>query len=365
MDNHQPNVSGRKLFQGGLEGLCRTLHVCLDDNLQLHDTTSIDGVVEVVQSNLAYALSILKTLQFLTFCRNRASSLFGVSYLEWVTSVGHGFHTKDFHGHTGSSFLNLFSTVVEDGTNTAGINTCNEGIACGKGSPLHNNGGHNTTSMVNTGFYNLSLCTTVPCGTELQNFSLQEDGIQQVLQAFLFQGTNVNKLSVSTPIFWNQSQVGKLGLYTVGICLGLVHLVYCNNDGNLGILGVIDSFDSLGHNTVIGGNHQNNNISNLGTTGTHHGKCFVTRCIQEGNASLVCFYHVGTDVLGNSTELTFCYTGTADGIQGLCLTVVNVTHDGNNGRTNLNIAFFTSIAFDNSLVVQADDVYITIILGSQ
>ena len=219
--------------------------------------------------------------------------------------------------------------------------------------------------MVNTGFDNLSLCTTVPCGTELQNFSLQEDGIQQVVQAFLLQGADVNKLSVSTPILWYQSQVGKLCLYTVGICLRLINLVYSHDDRYICILGVIDSFNSLGHNTVIGGNHQNNNISNLGTTSTHHGKSFVTRCIQEGNASLFCLYHVGTDVLGNSTELTFCYMGTADGVQGLCLTMVNVTHDGNNGRTNINITFFTSIAFDNSLVVQADDMNITIVLRSQ
>ena len=59
---------------------------------------------------------------------------------------------------------------------------------------------------------------------------------------------------------------------------------------------------------------------------------------------------VGTDVLGDAAVLACHNLGVADGIQQAGLTVVNVTHDGDNRRTCLEVF----VAFGFKLGVEVD-----------
>ena len=97
---------------------------------------------------------------------------------------------------------------------------------------------------------------------------------------------------------------------------------------------MVQRLDSLRHDVIVGSDNHNNDIGDLGTTGTHSGKRLVTRGIQEGDATAVGQLHViGTDVLGDTTSLTGNDVRVADVVQQRGLTVVNVTHDGHNRRT--------------------------------
>ncbi len=98
---------------------------------------------------------------------------------------------------------------------------------------------------------------------------------------------------------------------------------------------MVDSFKRLGHNTIVSGNNEYYDIRNLCTAGTHHGKCFVTWSIKECNGSLWSCNLVGTNLLGNTASFAFCNVCIADCVQSLCLTVVNVTHYGNDRRPYL------------------------------
>ena len=74
---------------------------------------------------------------------------------------------------------------------------------------------------------------------------------------------------------------------------------------------------------------------------THGGERLVARGIEEGDLARFAFkVHgdlVGTHALGNAAGLTCDDVGLADGIQQLCLTVVDVAHDGNDRRARLEI----------------------------
>ena len=100
---------------------------------------------------------------------------------------------------------------------------------------------------------------------------------------------------------------------------------------------MIDCLYGLGHNTVVGRDHQDGDVGGLSTTGTHGGERLVTRGIQEGHQAVLAIqvnlHLVGTDVLGDAAGLTRCYIGFTDRVQQTSLTVVNVTHDGNHRRT--------------------------------
>ena len=90
---------------------------------------------------------------------------------------------------------------------------------------------------------------------------------------------------------------------------------------------MVDGLDGLGHDAIIGSNHQNCNIGHVGAAGTHGGECLVTRGIQEGDEAIVDLDLIGTDGLRDAAGLACGDVGLADGIQNTGLAVVNVTHD--------------------------------------
>ena len=60
---------------------------------------------------------------------------------------------------------------------------------------------------------------------------------------------------------------------------------------------MIDGFERLRHDAVIGRDHQNDDVGDLGAAGTHAGKRFVTRRIDEDDL-LAVLHHLGrADVL--------------------------------------------------------------------
>ena len=109
---------------------------------------------------------------------------------------------------------------------------------------------------------------------------------------------------------------------------------------------MVDCLDGLWHNAVVSSNNQNCQVSGLCTTGTHGGKRLVTWGIQEGDGALatvdIDLGLVCTNTLGNTAGFARAFVGTTNRIQKAGLTVVNVTHDGNNWRT-LSKVFFSTL----------------------
>ena len=147
---------------------------------------------------------------------------------------------------------------------------------------------------------------------------------------------NFLTLVVAAPIFHEDVHVGELGADTLGICVGFVNLGDGKDHGYASGLGVVDGLDGLRHHSIVSGHHDDTQVRDLGTTGTHGGEGLVTRGVQERDLTTVGkTYLVSTDVLcdtGNDV-------GLADVVLQRGLTMVNVTHDCNDGVTRLQIFF--------------------------
>ena len=104
---------------------------------------------------------------------------------------------------------------------------------------------------------------------------------------------------------------------------------------------MVDRLDRLRHHAVIGRDDDDRDIRRLGTTSTHGGERLVTRGIDEGDRAVdtVDFggHLVRTDVLGDTAGLGLSDLGGADAVEQTRLTVVDVTHDGHDGRATLEI----------------------------
>ena len=124
------------------------------------------------------------------------------------------------------------------------------------------------------------------------------------------------RLDFTAPIFHEQVHAGKLFLDALGVGVGAIDLIDGKNDGYVGRLGVADGFLGLGHDRIVGRNHNNGNVGNLSTTGSHGREGLVTGSIQKGDVLIVVEFHaVGTDVLGNSARFSGNDVGLADVVQ--------------------------------------------------
>ena len=112
---------------------------------------------------------------------------------------------------------------------------------------------------------------------------------------------------------------------------------------------MVDSLLGLRHDVIVGCHNDDGNIRHLGTTGTHGGKCFVTRRIKERNLTSVFQRHViSTDVLRNTARFTGNHIRLTDIVEQRCLTMVYVTHHGYNRSTRFQI-FLCILFFHDGL----------------
>ena len=116
---------------------------------------------------------------------------------------------------------------------------------------------------------------------------------------------------------------------------------------------MVNCLYGLGHDTVVCSNHKNDNICQLGSTGTHHGECGMTRGIQEDDIALVRDVDlVCTDMLGDSSELACDDVCRSDCIKELGLTMVNVTHDSDNRSSRDQILLGILLTSNDCLIIE-------------
>ena len=79
--------------------------------------------------------------------------------------------------------------------------------------------------------------------------------------------------------------------------------------GHSGGAGVIDGFEGLRHDAVVGRDHQHHDIGDLGAAGTHAGERFVAGRIDEDDLAAVLLDVVRADVLRDSAGFAFGHVG--------------------------------------------------------
>ena len=148
-------------------------------------------------------------------------------------------------------------------------------------------------------------------------------------------GRNRHEGRIATVLFGNDAFGDQFLLDAIRIGIRLVHLVDRHDQRHTGRLGMVNRFLGLRHHAVVGRHHQNDDVGRLGAAGTHRGKRFVTRGVEEGDHAAVGFDVVGADVLGNAAGFAGRHLGAADVVEQRGLAMVDVTHDGDHRRPRL------------------------------
>ena len=96
-----------------------------------------------------------------------------------------------------------------------------------------------------------------------------------------------------------------------------------------------NALDCLRHHTVVGSNHQHHDVGDIGSAGPHFAKCRVTGSINERDQPVVTENLIRSDVLGDPARLAINHVGRANGIQQSRLTVVDMSENCHDRRSQL------------------------------
>ena len=101
---------------------------------------------------------------------------------------------------------------------------------------------------------------------------------------------------------------------------------------------MVDGFDRLRHDAVVGGDHQHDDVGDLGAARAHRGEGGVAGRVEEGDLGAGRRGHlIGADMLGDAAGFAGDHVGRADGVEQRGLAVVDVTHDGDHRRARQHL----------------------------
>ena len=130
----------------------------------------------------------------------------------------------------------------------------------------------------------------------------------------------------------------ELGQHVFRLGVMLVDLVDRHDDGRLRRLRVLDRFDRLRHHTVVRRHHEDDDVGGVGAAGAHGREGRVARRVEEGDLLAGLELHlIGADVLRDAACLARHDVSLTESIKKRGLAVVDVTHDGHDRRTRLEM----------------------------
>ena len=130
---------------------------------------------------------------------------------------------------------------------------------------------------------------------------------------------------------------------------------------------MVERLDRLRHDAVVGRDHEDREVGHLRTTCTHGGERLVTRGVDEGDRALDALVLgpdlVRTDVLGDAARLAGDDVGVADRVEQSGLTVIDVTHDGDHRRTDLEVVLVLFLELLIEVETEALEELLVFVLG--
>ena len=206
-----------------------------------------------------------------------------------------------------------------------------------KGTGLHQDSSYRPFTPVYTRLDYNPFGYPVGVGLKVAHLGYHQNVCQQIGNAFPFQRRDRHCDHVATPLLDKKVVFCELTLDPLWIGFGTVHLVDSHYQRDASRLDVVDRFDRLGHDPVVGSYYQHSNIGNLGSPGPHNGKCLVAGSIQEGYQVSVGLHLICANMLGDSACLPSHDVAVSDSVQECSLAVVHVAQYGYHRRAGLQL----------------------------
>ena len=258
--------------------------------------------------------------------------------------------------------------LVEHGSHAPVGGSGHDRVADAQGSGLHEHRRHGAATLVEVRLDGNTASVLVGVGAHVQaGIGGQQHRLEQLVDALALERGNVDEHRVAAVLLRNEVVLGELLANLGGVRTLLVDLVHRDHDRHVGRLSVVERLDGLGHHAVVGRDHEDRDVRDLGTTGTHGRERLVTGGVDERDGAIdavvIVMHLVGADVLGDAAGLARDDVGLADGVEESRLAVVDVTHDGDNRRTRLELLVRLRGVFGLEIEAEVLEQFLVLVLG--
>ena len=286
--------------------------------------------------------------------RHFARLAFALDHEQLIAGIRRARQAQHHHGNGRTGGVHRLARLVEQGAHAAEFLADQERIAELQRAAQYQHGGDGAASLLQTRFDHIARGQTRGRRLEFEYFGLQQDAVEQLIDAHAGFRRDRHEDVLAAPLFGNDAVFGELLPDLLRIGFGLVHLVERHDDGHFGRLRVLDGFDGLRHDAVVRAHHQDHDVGDLGAACTHGAERRVTRGIEKGHHALRSLDVVCADVLGDAAGLARRHLGAPDVIEQRGLAVIDVTHDGHHRRTGQHLESRVGLA----LQIVLDDIFL-------
>ena len=319
------------------------------------ELTECNTMRDIVETKCLLCTQTLLALQLLTLVGNLTGLLLRIHHMEGVTSRRCPIQTQDDGWLCRHRLFYALVTLIEHGLDTSMTGTGNHHVANLQCTIADQHRGDIAAALVERRLDDGTRSFTVGVGLQVEHLGLQQHLLQQLLHTKAFLGRNLLTLVLTTPLFHQQIHLCKVFTYLVGVGTRLVYLVDGKHHRHVGCLCMGNGLLRGRHDAVVSRNDDDGNIGHLCSTGTHGSEGLVTRSIQESYLTSVLQFHVvGTDVLRDATCLTGNNVRVTDVVKQRRLTMIDMTHDGNDGGTTYQVVLVVFILLNGILHLGAD-----------
>src|SRR5437763_2509224 len=331
-----------ELRQLRLQRLHRAMHVRLHDDLEDLRLVLLALGQDVVDGELVALRQVLLALLLQAVLGNDRGGLLVLHHVEVVARGGRAVETQHLYREARRHIVDLLAVLVHHRPDPPVVDAGDDGVPDAERPVLDEDGCDRTTPLLELRLDHRAGGWLVRVRLQLHHFRLEQDGLEQLLQPFPGARRHRDHHRLAAPLLGNQAMLGELLFDPFGLGFRLVDLVDGHHHRHFRGLGVVDGLDRLRHHAVVGGDHQHRDVGDVGAPRAHGGERLVARRIEERDGCLAAVGaddvdRVRADVLGDPAGLARRHVGLADGVEQRGLAVVDVAHDGHDGRAGRQI----------------------------
>ena len=330
------DLVGAELVERAGDRLQRALHVGLDQQREFLAAGRLELAHHLLEraAHAGRARCDLVALLPRAIVRHLAGARLAVDHRQAVAGLGRAAEAEHLDRRRRPRGIDWRPGIGHQRAHAAPFGAGNDDIAAAQRAALHQDGGDRAAAAIEFGLDHGAFGRTIRIGFEVEDLRLQPDGFQQPVDIELLGRRNLDVEHVTAERFHLDFVLQQFVAYAFRLGIGPVDLVDRHDHRHLGRLGVIDRLDRLRHDAIVGGNHEHDDVGDLGAARAHGGEGGVARRVDESDlASRGCSDLVGADVLGDAAGFACRHFGRANGVEQRSLAVVDVAHDGHHRRT--------------------------------
>src|SRR6478736_4802787 len=278
-------VADVDLRQRVLEGLDRTGHVALEDEVELLALALLHGGHEVLERTTHAALRLQGgTLPRLPLLGDLARHPVVLDHEEVLTGAGDGRQTEHHRRTCRGGLLDLVAELVEHRPHAAVGRAGDDRVADAERAALDQHRGDRTATAVEVRLDDQTLGVLVGVGPQVEaGVGGQDDRLEQLVEVEARLRRHVDEHRVAAVLLGDEAVLGQLATDLGRVRLRLVDLVDRHHDRHAGRLGVVQRLDGLRHHAGVRRDHEDRDVRRLRAAGTHGGERLVTRGVDEGD----------------------------------------------------------------------------------